>query len=162
MVSFNCSPWGEGQPNGMGTPGEDCVDIWTVDNDSPFVNDNPCDMVNKGVVCRKPPFQLISYDTLCKAGWTFWDESCYILVERERNYKDAEKYCSFFSANVAYPNNENDLAFMLMSGAIEGTWVGITDKHVDGVWATSDGSSYEALVQRDNVEANFRPIFWTN
>ena len=89
-------------------------------------------------------YLIFSYDTLCKDGWTFWDDSCYVFVERQRNYKDAVKFCSFYSATVGYPNNDNDFAFMLQSGAIEGTWVGITDKHVDGVWATSDGSSYEA------------------
>ena len=49
------------------------MDIWSVDVDIPFLNDNPCMFKNKGAVCRKTPDQLIDYNSLCEADWTFWD-----------------------------------------------------------------------------------------
>ncbi len=98
---------------------------------------------NKGLVCRKPPFQLIGYETLCPKNWVFFEDSCYKLEDRNATYEKAEQFCRYQNAKVAYPNNYNDLAFLLSSGAVSGTWMGLNDKHVDGVWTTSDETTYE-------------------
>ena len=91
----------------------------------------------------KLPSNVFSFTLFLRLNCTF-SGYCVKFENRSQNYEGAAKFCKAQDDSIlAYPQNENDIAFFKMLGAQDKTVFGLSDESVEGNWVTSDEMSYE-------------------
>ncbi|XP_064876573.1 lactose-binding lectin l-2-like [Oncorhynchus nerka] len=86
----------------------------------------------------------------CPMGWYDFNGRCYKYVATPLNWPDAESYCVTQGANLASVHSEAEHQFIKIliqrfDPAERGTWMGLSDIHVEGRWMWSDGSKVDFI-----------------
>ncbi|XP_061551926.1 galactose-specific lectin nattectin-like isoform X2 [Phycodurus eques] len=81
----------------------------------------------------------------CPQGWTQLDDKCYIFVQQQRTFIDAEQICILRGGNLVsiLDAKENALVLELIRdtlGDIQDTWIGQHDGVEEGTFLWTDGS----------------------
>ncbi|XP_061664180.1 galactose-specific lectin nattectin-like [Syngnathoides biaculeatus] len=84
----------------------------------------------------------------CPKDWSQLDDHCYIFINQERSFIDAEQICLLRGGNLAsiLDAKENALVLELIRdalGEIQDTWVGLHDGPSEGTFIWTDGSPAE-------------------
>ncbi|XP_045921077.1 galactose-specific lectin nattectin-like [Micropterus dolomieu] len=97
----------------------------------------------------------------CPKGWTRFGKQCFIFIDSEKTWPEAESYCLFEDANLAsiHSAEENHFVQALTRGdshEFPETWIGGFDAIPDAFWMWSDGSkfNYENWAEEDEKEEN--------
>ncbi|XP_051912960.1 galactose-specific lectin nattectin-like [Hippocampus zosterae] len=83
--------------------------------------------------------------TYCPKGWTQLDDSCFIFVNQQRTFIDAERICQLKGGNLAsiLDARENALVIELIRQEFNGirdTWIGLHDAIQESTNLWTDGS----------------------
>uniref|UniRef100_A0A3Q1JRR4 C-type lectin domain-containing protein n=1 Tax=Anabas testudineus TaxID=64144 RepID=A0A3Q1JRR4_ANATE len=81
----------------------------------------------------------------CPSGWTEFDGRCYQFYGVEKDWADAERFCTSIGGNLASLQSadvQNFLREMVFrdTNVYKNTWVGGSD--AEGVWLWNDGSNF--------------------
>ncbi|XP_042265651.1 galactose-specific lectin nattectin-like [Thunnus maccoyii] len=93
--------------------------------------------------CGKAP----GFCETCPPGWTQFDQRCYIFYNSEKDWADAERFCTSLDGNLASIRSENEYKFLRemvyrATNSHKRTWVGGYDAVKEGLWLWSDGSKF--------------------
>ncbi|XP_068520568.1 macrophage mannose receptor 1-like isoform X2 [Anas acuta] len=75
----------------------------------------------------------------CSRGWTYFDGSCYFRSATPSTWETARGFCSALGTRlleVDSPEERNYIKTFLRASS----WLGITDKEVEGTWKQADGT----------------------
>ncbi|XP_061533684.1 echinoidin-like [Phycodurus eques] len=93
---------------------------------------------------RSIPFSHWKTINNCPTGWTQLDCHCYMYVDEERTFADAEKVCQILSGNLVSIQNDLENGFVLeliQAGGGEGlVWTGFSDEALEGTFVWTDNS----------------------
>uniref|UniRef100_A0A4W6FC78 C-type lectin domain-containing protein n=1 Tax=Lates calcarifer TaxID=8187 RepID=A0A4W6FC78_LATCA len=83
----------------------------------------------------------------CSPGWSKYGSRCFIYVQREATWVDAERYCLRYGANLASIHNPGEYDFIQevvrgSTGRFPRAWLGGNDAVKDFAWLWSDGSGF--------------------
>ncbi|XP_073339238.1 galactose-specific lectin nattectin-like [Pagrus major] len=83
----------------------------------------------------------------CPNNWSKYESRCFMFVNREVSWVDAESYCLRYGTNLASIHNNGEYDFIrevVKSGTSRypETWLGGNDAVKDSTWLWSDGSSF--------------------
>ncbi|XP_067449488.1 galactose-specific lectin nattectin-like isoform X1 [Thunnus thynnus] len=84
----------------------------------------------------------------CPSGWTHFENQCYMFHHSEKDWADAERFCTSIGGNLASIHSAEVYSFLrdvilTSTGSHKTTWVGGHDAVKEGVWLWSDGSKFE-------------------
>ncbi|XP_073339237.1 ladderlectin-like [Pagrus major] len=84
---------------------------------------------------------------ICPTGWSQYGSRCFIIINREMTWIDAEKHCVNRGANLASIHNTGEYKFIQdmltqSTGRLGQTWIGGTDAIRESAWFWSDGSGF--------------------
>ncbi|XP_057683835.1 galactose-specific lectin nattectin-like [Corythoichthys intestinalis] len=99
----------------------------------------------------------------CPKGWTQLDDHCYIFVNQERTFIDAEQICILKGGNLMsiLDRKEHVLALELIHEALgvttfrDDTWIGGHDGVAEGTFIWTDGSPYDFTMFENGQPDNF-------
>uniref|UniRef100_A0A3B5PRG5 C-type lectin domain-containing protein n=1 Tax=Xiphophorus maculatus TaxID=8083 RepID=A0A3B5PRG5_XIPMA len=82
---------------------------------------------------------------ICPLGWTWFQDRCYLFVDAELDWAEAEQYCISHGGNLASIHCQEEYAFIRnfifhVAGNSRRTWVGGYDGIEVRIWQWSDGS----------------------
>ncbi|XP_061828181.1 galactose-specific lectin nattectin-like [Nerophis lumbriciformis] len=95
----------------------------------------------------------------CPDGWYLLNDRCFIFVQQQRIFSDAEQVCILKGGNLASIRNalENELVMAIIAEAgfaASSTWIGFSDAITEDVFLWTDGSPFKfedfAAIQPDN------------
>ncbi|XP_073339239.1 ladderlectin-like [Pagrus major] len=83
----------------------------------------------------------------CPTGWSKYGSRCFIFINREMPWVEAERYCLRYYTNLASIHNQGEYDFIQevvrgSTGRYPQTWLGGNDAVKDFTWLWSDGSSF--------------------
>ncbi|XP_075948339.1 galactose-specific lectin nattectin [Anarhichas minor] len=84
----------------------------------------------------------------CPYGWTHYEHECFIFINSNKTWIEAEKYCLFVGGNLVSIHSYEQNHF-LQSLTEDGThsfpltWIGATDAVHLNAWLWSDGSKFD-------------------
>uniref|UniRef100_A0A3B5M025 C-type lectin domain-containing protein n=1 Tax=Xiphophorus couchianus TaxID=32473 RepID=A0A3B5M025_9TELE len=95
---------------------------------------------------------------ICPLGWTWFQDRCYLFVDAELDWAEAEQYCISHGGNLASIHCQEEYAFIRnfifhVAGNSRRTWVGGYDG-IEKRWLWSDGSSFEFAHWHNNQPDN--------
>ncbi|XP_040007540.1 galactose-specific lectin nattectin-like [Xiphias gladius] len=84
----------------------------------------------------------------CPSGWTMFRDRCYLFQDAEKDWVEAERYCTSRDGNLASLPNGAVYDFIRKmiyraTNSHKTTWVGGYDAVKEGVWLWSDGSKFD-------------------
>lgn len=79
----------------------------------------------------------------CPAGWSLFEESCYIVVNQPDTWFEAEIMCEALHGNlvtIETPDENNFTATLMLRAAVTQAWIGLVDVVVENefVWTTNE------------------------
>ncbi|KAK2897141.1 galactose-specific lectin nattectin-like isoform X2 [Channa argus] len=85
---------------------------------------------------------------ICPPGWTMFNDHCYQFYNSEKDWADAESFCTSLGGNLASlltADIQNFLKEMIFraTNAYKNAWVGGSDAVKEGKWLWSDGSQFD-------------------
>ncbi|XP_040261458.1 C-type lectin domain family 10 member A-like [Bufo bufo] len=95
-----------------------------------------CEWRNQGTIC---PF--------CSAGWHFFGLSCYLLSPQTRNWQDSLHWCRKQGAHLVVINSPEEQEF-LQTAVKTSSWIGLSDRDMEGQWEWVDGTPYNSTFHR--------------
>uniref|UniRef100_A0A674B1I6 C-type lectin domain-containing protein n=1 Tax=Salmo trutta TaxID=8032 RepID=A0A674B1I6_SALTR len=109
-----------------------------------------------GCSCALPGEELSQNS--CPMGWYDFNGRCYKYVATPLNWPDAESYCLTQGANLVSVHSEAEHQFIKIliqrfDPAERGTWMGLSDIHVEGRGMWSDGSKVDFIPWRSSTES---------
>ncbi|XP_045900371.1 galactose-specific lectin nattectin-like [Micropterus dolomieu] len=83
----------------------------------------------------------------CPSGWTTSGRRCFLFQLSEKDWADAEYFCTSLGGNLASLQTPDDYAFirdliLRATNSQKASWVGGYDEVKNGVWLWSDGSKF--------------------
>ncbi|XP_054878096.1 galactose-specific lectin nattectin-like [Poeciliopsis prolifica] len=83
----------------------------------------------------------------CTQGWSWLEGRCFLHVNIEMTWGDAEKFCLTMDSHLTSINTLHEYHFIRelafnATGTHRQTWVGGHDSAQDGIWFWSDGSKF--------------------
>lgn len=83
----------------------------------------------------------------CPKGWTYYDGQCYMYIESDKTWIEAEFHCMFLGGNLASIHSDEQSYFIkdLTKGTghvFPHAWVGGYDALYPGSWLWCDGSKF--------------------
>ncbi|XP_070766776.1 galactose-specific lectin nattectin-like [Enoplosus armatus] len=84
----------------------------------------------------------------CPPGWTAFGHHCYMFHHSEKQWADAESFCTSLGGNLASLHTTAEYKFLRelihrVTGSHKVTWVGGNDAAKERVWLWSDGSKFD-------------------
>ncbi|KAM6981885.1 galactose-specific lectin nattectin-like [Tautogolabrus adspersus] len=84
----------------------------------------------------------------CPAGWTDFENRCYLFQPSEKEWSDAERHCTSLGGNLASIQTSGEYNFLRdlihkATNTHKETWVGGYDAPKNNVWLWSDGSQFD-------------------
>uniref|UniRef100_A0A8C3BIJ8 C-type lectin domain-containing protein n=1 Tax=Cairina moschata TaxID=8855 RepID=A0A8C3BIJ8_CAIMO len=68
-------------------------------------------------------------------GWTYFEGSCYFRSATPSTWETARGFCSALGTRLLEVDSPEERTFLRAS-----SWLGITDKEVEGTWKRADGT----------------------
>ncbi|WAR04183.1 MRC2-like protein [Mya arenaria] len=147
--------WADGQPDGAGGNGTDCVAMFT---QTGLWDDLDCSARN-GFVCEKlgnvPPTTAVATTTPrvpagkvlgCDVGWLPFQSSCFRIFQGPRSWSNAQLACHYNGAELTSIRNRAEQNFL--QGNLpkpklswDGFWIGLNDQQTDNRFLWTDGST---------------------
>ena len=90
----------------------------------------------------------------CPLDFTSCGCVCLRLVDTPYSYTEAQQQCAQMDAHLAVPRTSEQKQCVDSVASIEGSWLGITERGVDGVYFGEDGLG---AVEVDPYWAQFQP-----
>ena len=75
----------------------------------------------------------------CPAGFSLCAGQCLVRLTELLNYTDAEAACASWGAHLAVPRSAEENQCLQDMAAGADTWIGISDRAQEGVYAAADG-----------------------
>ncbi|XP_054653069.1 galactose-specific lectin nattectin-like [Dunckerocampus dactyliophorus] len=113
----------------------------------------------------------------CPQNWTQLNERCFISLEENLRFADAESFCNGLGGNLAsiHSELENEVVRQVIleqAGNFQRSWIGFNDAVQEGVFVWTDGSTVDFTDWANNrprtndnlncAEINFRDEFWND
>ncbi|KAM4605884.1 uncharacterized protein O3C94_023193 [Discoglossus pictus] len=86
----------------------------------------------------------------CPPGWQLFAMSCYLLSLDYENWVESSIWCREQGGHLAVINSEQEQKF-LQGLVTERSWIGLTDRDIEGQWHWVDGTPYST-----------NPKFWSS
>ncbi|KAL6108944.1 uncharacterized protein ACO6RY_12185 [Pungitius sinensis] len=76
----------------------------------------------------------------CGQGWNFFKSKCYYFsaIGQAKNWENSRKYCKDRGADLVIITTKEELDFV--SSIFPVTWIGLSDKEIEGKWKWVDGT----------------------
>ncbi|XP_018529648.1 ladderlectin isoform X2 [Lates calcarifer] len=109
-----------------------------------FEKEDPAPVLEAG---DQTPGDVRQSKNSCLSGWLKYGSRCFIFVNRQMAWIDAERYCLRNGANLASIHNPGEYRFLqdmirTSTGRFAQTWIGANDAIKDQAWFWSDGSNF--------------------
>ncbi|XP_077946721.1 C-type lectin domain family 4 member E-like isoform X2 [Gasterosteus aculeatus] len=104
---------------------------------------------------------LLKQKKTCPEGWTMFRCSCYLLSTRDDSWENGRKDCRDQGADLVIIDSLDEQKF-LSSFTTRHSWIGLSDKDIEGTWKWIDGTLLTAkywyrdanVVEPDNGGGN--------
>ena len=79
---------------------------------------------------------LVEHGDLCDGGWSFFNGSCYFLVDYDQTFSQAARTCRLMSLGAHLVNLESmdENEFVASLAPTSDLWIGYTDAAFEGQW----------------------------
>ncbi|KAM5146530.1 uncharacterized protein ACMZJ9_013719 [Mantella aurantiaca] len=98
-----------------------------------------------GVIC---PF--------CRSDWHFFGTSCYLLSPSATSWQECAQWCRTQGAHLTVVNDLEEQYFL--QGLVKETsWIGLSDRDIEGEWQWVDGTPYVKSAKSSNLWTQNQP-----
>ncbi|XP_040398957.1 macrophage mannose receptor 1-like isoform X2 [Cygnus olor] len=75
----------------------------------------------------------------CSRGWTYFEDSCYFHSATTSTWETAQRFCSTLGTRLLEVDSPEERTY-IQTILQDSSWLGITDKEVEGTWKRADGT----------------------
>uniref|UniRef100_A0A8B9CFA6 C-type lectin domain-containing protein n=2 Tax=Anser TaxID=8842 RepID=A0A8B9CFA6_9AVES len=75
----------------------------------------------------------------CSRGWTYFEDSCYFHSATTSTWESAQRFCLALGTRLLEVDSPKERTY-IQTILRDSSWLGITDKEVEGTWKRADGT----------------------